>query len=83
MKLFKKVLCAALIAAGALLGTSSTLLAVPPCPVGYHWAWTGGFYWNGHQWAARYGCMPFGWDPWWWAPFGRSDLKAPARSNYR
>ncbi len=83
MKHFKRVVFAALVVAGALLGTSSALLAVPPCPAGYYWGWTAGYYWNGHQWAPRYGCMPFGWDPWWWSPVGRSDLKAPARSGYR
>jgi hypothetical protein len=71
MGLFQKVVCAALIAAAALLGTSSTLLAVPFCPRGYHWAWTGGYYWNGHSWTPRYACMPFGWEPGWFSSLGK------------
>lgn len=77
MKLFKRVFLAALIAAGAWLGTGSTLLAVPSCPPGYHWAWTGGYYWSGHKWTPRYACMPWGWEPWgllFWAPINRPDL---------
>lgn len=67
MKLFKGVVCAALIGAGALLGTSSSLLALPNCPPGYHWAWSGGYYWSGYRWTPRYTCMPYWWEPWAWS----------------
>jgi hypothetical protein len=69
MKLFKSVVCAALIGAGALLGTSSTLLAMRSCPPGYHMGWTGGYYWDGYRWTRGYNCMPgppAPGPPWWW-----------------
>jgi hypothetical protein len=68
MKAFKRLLCAAVIGGGTLFATVSISSAAPFCSPGYHWGWTGGYFWDGHGWRKSYACVPRWGNPWDWMP---------------